>query len=84
MTSIEWLAAYIKGITSLNCDDIIEQAKEMHKQEVLNSFSAGAEDGFDGLSDSDAEVYYETLVNGKDWSKVTLEMRALFKQPKKD
>ena len=64
--------------------EIFEQAKLLHKQEILNSFSAGAEDGFYGLSDSDAEMYYETLVNGKDWSKVTLEMRTLFKQPKKD
>ena len=34
MTSIEWLATYLKGITSLNCDEVIEQAKEMHKQEM--------------------------------------------------
>ena len=38
MTSIEWLATYLKGITSLNCDDIIEQAKEMHKQEIIEAY----------------------------------------------
>ena len=30
-TAVEWLALYIKGITSLNCDEVIEQAKEMEK-----------------------------------------------------
>jgi hypothetical protein len=56
------------------------KVEEMHKQEILNAFSAGAEDGFDGLSDSDVELYYETLANGGDWSKVTLKMRDLFKK----
>jgi hypothetical protein len=32
-TAVEWLALYIKGITSLNCDEVIEQAKEMEKQQ---------------------------------------------------
>jgi hypothetical protein len=31
-TAVEWLALYIKGITSLNCDEVIEQAKEMEKE----------------------------------------------------
>ena len=41
MTSIEWLATYIKGITSLNCDDIIERAIEMHKQEIIDAWHNG-------------------------------------------
>ena len=32
-TAVEWLELYIKGITTLNCDDIIEQAKEMEKEQ---------------------------------------------------
>ena len=32
-TAVEWLELYIKGITTLNCDDIIEQAKAMEKQQ---------------------------------------------------
>ena len=31
-TAVEWLALYIKGITSLNCDEVIEQAKEIEKE----------------------------------------------------
>jgi hypothetical protein len=33
-TAVEWLALYIKGITSLNCDEVIEQAKEMEKEQI--------------------------------------------------
>jgi hypothetical protein len=35
-TAVEWLALYIKGITSLNCDEVIEQAKEMEKEQMIN------------------------------------------------
>ena len=34
-TAVEWLALYIKGITSLNCDEVIEQAKAMDTKEKL-------------------------------------------------
>ena len=34
LSSIDWLALYIKGISSLNSDEIIEQAKAMHKEEM--------------------------------------------------
>jgi hypothetical protein len=33
-TAVEWLASYIKGITDLNCDEIIEQAKQMEKEQM--------------------------------------------------
>jgi vacuolar-type H+-ATPase subunit H len=38
-TAVEWLALYIKGITSLNCDEVIEQAKEMEKQQIIDAFT---------------------------------------------
>ena len=34
MTAVDWLALYIKGITSLNCDEVIEQAKAMEKEQM--------------------------------------------------
>ena len=37
-SSVELLATYIKGISSLNCDEIIEQAKAMHKEEIKDAF----------------------------------------------
>jgi hypothetical protein len=33
-TAVQWLASYIKGITDLNCDEIIEQAKQMEKEQI--------------------------------------------------
>jgi|688.fasta_scaffold1574261_1 hypothetical protein len=43
MTAVEWLATYLKGITSLNCDEVIEQAKEMEKQQIMDSFGVGCQ-----------------------------------------
>jgi hypothetical protein len=37
-TAVEWLASYIKGITDLNCDEIIEQAKQMEKEQIENAW----------------------------------------------
>ena len=34
-TAVEWLATYLKGITSLNCDEVIEQAKAMEKEQII-------------------------------------------------
>jgi len=79
MTSVTWLLEELKKVHHPT-EAMIIYANKLHKQEIVNAFSAGAEDGFDGLGDSDVELYYETLANGKDWSKVTLKMRDLFKQ----
>ena len=40
-TAVEWLATYLKGITSLNCDDIIEQAKAMEKEQIEDAHIEG-------------------------------------------
>ena len=37
MTAIEWLATYLKGITTLNCDDIIDKAKQMERQQITDA-----------------------------------------------
>lgn len=42
-TAVEWLALYIKGITSLNCDEVIQQAKEMEKEQINNAHYEGSE-----------------------------------------
>ena len=36
-TAVEWLATYLKGITSLNCDEVIEQAKAMERELIKDS-----------------------------------------------
>jgi len=69
MTSIEWLIDQInnKAWGNVRIDipkEMIEQAKEMHKQEILDAFTEGASDGFYGESDSNREKYYqETFVS---------------------
>jgi hypothetical protein len=41
-TAVEWLALYIKGITNLNCDEVIEQAKAMEKEQIIDAATWGA------------------------------------------
>ena len=41
-TAVEWLALYIKGITTLNCDEVIEKAKEMEKEQIKLAFGQGS------------------------------------------
>ena len=43
-TAVEWLATYLKGITSLNCDEVIEQAKAMEKEQIKDAYWDGGED----------------------------------------
>ena len=60
-TSIEWLKERLK-YRFLNNDteeSIFEQAKEMHKQEIKDAFTQGAEDGFYGDGSSNKEQYYQ-------------------------
>jgi hypothetical protein len=45
-TAVEWLAIYLKGITSLNCDEVIEQAKEMEKQQIKDAYKFGISDEY--------------------------------------
>jgi hypothetical protein len=46
MTAVEWLALYIKGITNLNCDEVINQAKAMEKEQIMK---AARQCHFEGL-----------------------------------
>lgn len=45
MTAVEWLATYLKGVTFLNCDEVIEQAKEMEKEQGHAEYMRGWKDG---------------------------------------
>jgi hypothetical protein len=69
MTSIEWLLNqmtskadaenkyFFASEETLNL--LFEQAKQMHKAEILAAFTEGASDGFDGEYDSNREKYYQ-------------------------
>jgi hypothetical protein len=58
-SSVEWLTLYIKGISSLNHDEVIEQAKAMHKDEIKDALLFG-----DVLSPTTAENYYKVKFGG--------------------
>ena len=44
-TAVEWLATYLKGITSLNCDEVIEQAKAKERSQKAEEYLKGFKDG---------------------------------------
>jgi hypothetical protein len=62
-TAVEWLALYIKGITNLNCDEVIEQAKAMEKEQITQAVYDSMGTNFDPNMGR-AEQYY-TEIYGK-------------------
>lgn len=66
-TAVEWLSLYLKGITTLNCDDIIEQAEEMEKDQIIDSFvSCWKLDLVDGIECKvSADEYYNETYKTK-------------------
>jgi hypothetical protein len=58
MTSIEWL---IKELKLEGYDHTIQQAKEMHKQEIIDAYFEGA---YGGDNISGEQYYQETFVSG--------------------
>ena len=56
-TAVEWLALYIKGITTLNCDEVIAKAKAIENEQIEAAYRAGYTDcSLDRFSD--CEKYY--------------------------
>jgi len=69
-TAVEWLATYLKGITSLNCDEVIEQAKAMEKEQIVDAHIEGQR-VFDNYSHTQwttdqAEQYYNETFNANE------------------
>ena len=63
-TAVEWLATYLKGITSLNCDEVIEKAKEMEKEQIIDFAYVIADDLACGVfrDKEDMEKRYEEFL----------------------
>ena len=57
-TAVEWLATYLKGITSLNCDEVIEQAKAMEKGQIVKANRDGVDMVADKKNFLTGEQYY--------------------------
>ena len=74
MTSIEWLEGqfkiYLPSIHQKGLENSFEQAKEMHKQEIITAFDEGQEYEYqyhiNNTPKFDSETYYqETFVKIK-------------------
>jgi hypothetical protein len=72
MTSIEWLIESIKSLDksllnkiisieeyNINLKWVIQQAKEMHKQEIMNAYNQGASDAYPNGSYIEGNTYYQ-------------------------
>ena len=58
-TAVEWLASYIKGITNLNCDEVIQQALAMEKEQIVDAYKHNSMI----RTVSKAEQYYNKTYN---------------------
>ena len=71
-TSVEWLIeqlsiygdkAFNKEITlgeyHIKKNELIEQAKEIHKQEIMNAYNQGASDAYPNGSYIEGNAYYQ-------------------------
>jgi hypothetical protein len=71
MTSIEWLLNKLNLFNQIENDYInkliFEQAKEMHKQEIIDAYTQGDYDVYNGKSyitaDTAEQYYQETFVS---------------------
>ena len=65
MTAVEYLIEQlpIRVLNSLQKE--IEQAKEMEKQQIIDAFSEGSDDGFYGFGDDRSEQYYNETYGSK-------------------
>jgi len=60
-TAVEWIEAYLKTYTSFNLHKIIEKAKEMERQQIIDTWNTRAKiDGIITFTDNRrAEQYYK-------------------------
>lgn len=83
MNSIDWL---IEKLGWNNRSDainrIVDEAKEMHKAEILAAFTEGASDGFYGDGSSNKEKYYTETFGSKDINGNEIKFIQSLKQPK--
>jgi hypothetical protein len=75
-TAVECLALYIKGITTLNCDEVIAKAKAMEKEQLSDAWYAGDEDG----AIHEFEQYYTSTYTNEDDSPEPNEALKLAKE----
>ena len=67
-TAVEWIEAYLKTYTSFNLHKIIEKAKEMERQQIIDTWNTRAKiDGIITFTDNrTAEQYYKETYEDRD------------------
>lgn len=71
MTAVNWLIEQIKNdqnqkaLTGLEWMKVIEQAKEMEKQQIIDAYSQGDKDGYPDGSYTTGEEYYNQTYGSK-------------------
>jgi hypothetical protein len=63
-TVVDWLSKELMNVepNTFGWDKLIEQSKEMYKQEIIDAW----EDGHDSFSTRNAEQYYNETFGGKE------------------
>jgi len=64
-TAVEWLVDNLHYLHSTKWDDIVEQAKEMEKEQIENAFRIGAANELT-FGDNKAEQYYNDTFKTKE------------------
>ena len=59
-TAVEWLIEQLQAPCRGIPSHIIEQAKQMEKEQIINAFDEGLDDRFYGFSDRSEQYYNET------------------------
>lgn len=60
-TSIEWLIDKVEDFIGLIPVDIIEQAKEMHRQEIINAHNSGFDKSSEGWNGEYGVIDFKNL-----------------------
>ena len=63
MTAVEWLVEQLEIFATEKEMNIIEQAKEMEKQQIIDSRQSGIDATINGKSISNIDYYNETFKN---------------------
>jgi predicted secreted protein len=65
-TAVEWLINQLKESIGLKDMQVIEKAKEMEKQQIIDAFNKGfVTDQWDKSKENKAEQYYNETFNKK-------------------
>jgi len=86
MTSIEWLRQELWEQFKFSfSDNILEQAKEMHKQEIIDAYVKGREEHYlDWYPEKHSEEYYQETFVSKGSDKHIVDTNEMIELPQQE